>query len=307
MIRRNKALHLLLRCCKIATDHKCQWLFVTCGIYHKGERMDQRELLKDKKRIVIKIGSSSITHKSTGHISVSKLEKFVRQISDLKNAGKEVVLVTSGAQAVGVSSLNLSERPVEIEKRQAIAAVGQASLMTLYQKLFREYNQIPGQVLITKDVVEEPTRLNNAMNTFKALLDYNVIPVVNENDTVATDEIIFGDNDTLSAIVATMVKADLLILLSDIDGLYEADPNQNPDAKLIDIVEIVDESIERMATGSVSRVGTGGMTTKIQAAKIATNDNIDMVIANALEPLVIERIIDGEHIGTLFLGQHRKV
>lgn len=260
----------------------------------------RRSELIDKKRIVIKIGSSSITHSKTGHISVSKMEKFVRQIADLKNSGKEVVLVTSGAQAVGVSALNLSERPTNIEEKQAIAAVGQASLMTLYQKLFREYNNIVGQVLITKDLLEHSSRKQNAINTFNALLHMGVIPIVNENDTVATEEIEFGDNDTLSAIVSELINADLLILLSDIDGLYDSDPRNNSNAQLIDKVQEINVNIERMASGSTSKVGTGGMSTKIQAARIATSNGIDMIIANANTEHIIERIINGEIIGTIF-------
>ncbi len=268
--------------------------------------MKHRTHLSDKKRIVIKIGSSSITHESTGHISLAKLEKYVRQIADLKNSGREVVLVTSGAQAVGVSTMNLPVRPDRIDQRQAIAAVGQASLMMIYQKLFREYSQIAGQVLITKDVVDHPVRLQNAINTFKALLEYNVIPIVNENDSVAYDEILFGDNDTLSAIVAKMVDADLLILLSDIDGLFDEDPRENPEATLINTVHDVNDDIESMASGSKSAVGTGGMSTKIMASKIATEAGIDMIIANATEPQVIERVMSGELIGTLFKGIPRK-
>lgn len=262
--------------------------------------MANRQALKDKKRIVIKIGSSSLTHQETGHISLTKMEKLVRQISDLKHMGKEVIVVTSGAQAVGISALNLDKKPTQIERKQAVASVGQASLMVLYQKLFREYNIIPSQVLITKDVVEEPKRKQNATNTFRALLDYNVVPIVNENDTVSTDEIEFGDNDTLSAIVAELVSADLLILLSDIDGLFEENPTINPDAKLVSEVMGVTEEVKQMAGGSGSKVGTGGMTTKLQAAIIANSSGIDMVIAHAHRPHVIQDIISGEAVGTLF-------
>lgn len=261
--------------------------------------------LSGKKRIVIKIGSSSITHEETGHLSIAKMEKYVRQIADLKNSGREVVLVTSGAQAVGVSTLNLPKKPDRIDQRQAIAAVGQASLMMIYQKLFREYSQTAGQVLITKDVVDEPVRLANTVNTFRALLEYNVVPIVNENDSVAYDEILFGDNDTLSAIVAKMVDADLLILLSDIDGLFDADPRTNPEASLINTVHDVNEDIESMASGAKTSVGTGGMSTKIIASKIATKAGIDMIIANAQEPYVIQRIMEGELLGTLFKGEER--
>lgn len=262
--------------------------------------MNTRLKLIDKKRIVIKIGSASLTYKETGHINFSKMEKFVRQISDLKNRGKEVILVTSGAIAVGVNALTMENKPQKIEDKQAVAAVGQAALIMLYQKLFREYNQIVGQVLITKDLIQHPGRKVNAINTFNALLHFGAIPVVNENDTVATEEIEFGDNDTLSAIVAGLVKADLLILLSDINGLYDCDPSKNPEAKLISEVTEIDEKIENMASGAASKVGTGGMITKIEAAKLANKFDIDMVIANSDTDQIIDRIINGEDIGTIF-------
>ena len=263
-----------------------------------------REMLRDANRIVVKVGSSSLTHKETGHISISKMEKMIRQLADLKNSGKEVVLVSSGAQAVGISALNLKERPLDIDKKQAVASVGQASLMMIYQKLFREYGLVSSQVLITKDIVDLPNRKLNATNTFSALLDYGVIPIVNENDTVATDEIEFGDNDTLSAIVAELVKADLLILLSDIDGLYDSDPTVNGDATLIKEITLIDDTVFRMASGSNSNVGTGGMITKVEAAKLATGDGIHMVIANSETPNVLQQIIEGEHVGTLFMADN---
>ena len=262
-----------------------------------------RQALLDKKRIVVKVGSSSLTHQETGHISIAKLEKLIRQLADLKNSGKDVVLVSSGAQAVGISALNLSEKPKEIEKKQAVASVGQASLMMIYQKLFREYSLVSSQVLITKDIIDHPKRKSNATNTFEALLAYGVIPIVNENDTVATDEIEFGDNDTLSAIVAELVSADLLILLSDIDGLYDSDPTMSMDARLITDIATIDDQVTEMASGSNSEVGTGGMITKIEAARIATEAGIDMVIANSETPQVLSKIINGERIGTHFWGR----
>jgi len=262
--------------------------------------MKTRNIIKDKKRIVIKIGSSSLTHKETGHISVSNMERFVRQITDLKNSGKEVVLVSSGAIAVGLSALNIKNKPQDLSEKQAIAAVGQASLMMIYQKLFREYNKTVGQVLITKDLIEHEGRKKNAINTFKALLEYGTIPIVNENDTVSTEEIEFGDNDNLSALVATLVNADLLIILSDIDGLYDNDPKANPNAQLIHEVYSVDESIETMASGAGSKVGTGGMVTKLQAAKLATEYGIDTIIANSETHHVIYRIMEMDEIGTIF-------
>ncbi len=262
--------------------------------------MENRIHLSDINRIVIKIGSSSITHESTGHISIQKLEHFVRQVADLKNAGKEVIIVTSGAQAVGISALNLSGKPDLLAEKQAVAAVGQASLMMIYQKLFREYNHQVGQILITKDVVDNEERFNNTKNTMQSLLQMHVIPIVNENDTVSTEEIEFGDNDRLSATVAILSEADLLILLSDIDGLYDMDPKIHKDAQVIHFVDTLDDDIYKMAGVSKSKVGTGGMLTKLMAADMVTKEGIDMIIANSNTPYVIQRIKDGEVIGTIF-------
>lgn len=263
--------------------------------------MNYRQELKNKKRIVIKIGSSSLTHNETGHISIEKMERFVRQISDIKNSGKEIILVTSGAQAVGISALNLTTKPNKLSEKQAIAAVGQASLIMLYQKFFREYNHVVGQVLITKDLVEREVRKQNAINTFKSLLYFGIIPIVNENDTVSTEEIEFGDNDNLSAIVAELTNSDLLIILSDIDGLFDKNPKTNPEAKLITEVTQINDSIIKMASGAGSKVGTGGMITKIEAAKFANSNKIDMIIANSEEDHVINKILNGETVGTLFI------
>lgn len=262
--------------------------------------MIERAHLENSKRIVIKIGSSSLTHKITGHISLQKMEKLVRQIADLKNSGKQVILVSSGAQAVGRSVLRLEKKPVIIEKKQAVASVGQASLMMLYSKLFKEYNIVIGQVLITKDILYETKRRENAINTFKALLDYDVVPIVNENDTVATDEIEIGDNDTLSAVVAEIINADLLILLSDIKGLYDQEPSKNPGARLIDEVSELTDEILKMGSGASNNMGTGGMSTKLEAAKITTRHNIEMVIAHSEIEHVLQKIVEGEKIGTLF-------
>ncbi|MCR5792327.1 MAG: glutamate 5-kinase [Lachnospiraceae bacterium] len=259
-----------------------------------------RELLKDKKRIVIKLGSTTITHPETEALNLIKLEKLVRIITDLRNQNKEVVLVSSGAIAVGRKALGLKQKPTELSQRQACAAIGQAKLMMVYQKLFAEYNQTTAQVLMTKYTMINKVNRANARNTFRELLSYGVVPIVNENDTVSTDEIEFGDNDTLSAIVAAIVDADLLILMSDIDGLYSDDPNVNKDAKFIDYVEKVDERLDNMAKDSNSSLGTGGMTTKISAAKIACDSGADMVIANGEDIGNIYRVINGEPIGTLF-------
>ena len=272
--------------------------------------MNGREILKDKKRIVIKIGSSSLTHKETGNLNLNKLEKLVRVLCDLRNQGKDVVLVSSGAIAVGRKILGLKEKPVEISKKQACASIGQASLMTVYQKLFSEYHQVTSQVLITKNVMINDLSRRNARNTFEELLNYGVIPVVNENDTISTYEIEFGefgDNDHLSAIVAALIGADLLILLSDIDGLFTDDPNTNKDAKFIDIVpEITEEYLSMGKSTSKSNVGTGGMSAKISAARIATDSGADMIIANGEDVEIIDRIVSGEQIGTLFLSHKNK-
>lgn len=267
----------------------------------------ERETLKDKKRIVIKIGSSSLTHACTGDLNLTKIEKLIRVISDLKGEGKEVVLVSSGAIAAGRQALGHHSRPGTIAEKQAFAAVGQARLMMVYQKLFAEYNQIAAQVLLTKNTMTHDVNRYNAQNTFDELLKLGTIPVVNENDTVSTSEIPlvdnFGDNDRLSAIVAALIGADLLILLSDIDGLYSDDPRQNPDAKFIDLVErITPELMEMGKSTSGSDVGTGGMAAKLAAARIATDGGSDMVIANGDHVEVIQEIVAGEEKGTLFIA-----
>jgi glutamate 5-kinase len=264
--------------------------------------MEDRLYLKDKKRIVIKVGSSSIIHESTGGLDYTKLEKLIRIISDLKNQDKDVVLVSSGAIGVGAKVLGLQRKPRTTSLRQACASVGQGQLMMIYQKLFYEYHQIASQVLLTFDVISSQERRQNAINTFNELLQLDVIPVVNENDTVAIEEvdINFGDNDTLSAIVASMIHADLLLLLTDIDGLYTDDPRVNPNATLIPVVERIDDKIEAMAKGAQSQYGTGGMTTKIAAAKIATNSDSDMVILSGDDIGNISRVLNGENVGTLF-------
>lgn len=266
--------------------------------------MSYREKLKDKKRIIVKIGSSSITHSETGALNLTKLEILVRELCDLKNMGKDVILVSSGAIAVGRQSIGFHHRPKTVAEKQACAAIGQAQLMMIYQKLFSEYGHQAAQVLMTKNTMVDNLSRKNATNTFEELLALGVIPIVNENDTVATYEIQFGDNDTLSAIVAALVGADFLLLLSDIDGLYTDDPRRCPDARFIDTVEQIDEDLMRMGKGSGSDVGTGGMATKLSAAKIATASGADMVIANGDDFHVIHRILQGANIGTLFKGEH---
>ena len=268
-----------------------------------------RDFLKDKKRIVVKIGSSSLMHSETGKLDLLKIERLVRALVDLKNSGKEVILVSSGAIAVGKTAIGLHERPDELPVKQACAAIGQAKLMMVYQKLFAEYGTIAAQVLLTKYTMLNPVTRTNAENTFKELLHIGAIPVVNENDTVSTYEIeqvqSFGDNDKLSALVASITEADLLILLSDIDGLYTDDPNKNPDAKFINVVDKIDEQLMNMGKNSSgSSVGTGGMSAKLVAAQIATYSGTDMVITNGNDVTNISRIINGENTGTLFL-QHQ--
>ena len=259
-----------------------------------------REEIKDKKRIVIKIGSSSLQHKETGGLDYTKLDVLVRELCNLANQGKEVVLVSSGAIAVGKRAVHIGKEDNPIAVKQACAAIGQARLMMTYQKLFAEYNHVAAQVLMTKNTIAEPLNRFNAKNTFSELLKLGAIPIVNENDTVSTFEIEFGDNDTLSAIVAALIDADLLILLSDIDGLYTDDPNKNPEAEFISVVDHLDDSIMGMGKGTSSSVGTGGMGTKLSAARIATSSGADMIIANAADVRIIHRIMDGREYGTLF-------
>ena len=259
-----------------------------------------REEIKDKKRIVIKIGSSSLQHKETGGLDYTKLDVLVRELCNIANQGKEVVLVSSGAIAVGKRAVHIGKEDNPIAVKQACAAIGQARLMMTYQKLFAEYNHVAAQVLMTKNTIAEPLNRFNAKNTFSELLKLGAIPIVNENDTVSTFEIEFGDNDTLSAIVAALIDADILILLSDIDGLYTDDPNKNPDAEFISVVDHLDDSIMGMGKGTSSSVGTGGMGTKLSAARIATSSGADMIIANAADVRIIHRIMDGREYGTLF-------
>lgn len=264
--------------------------------------MDYRKNLKNKKRIVIKIGSSSLMHENTGEVDFLKVEKLVRILSDIKNQGKDVLLVSSGAIAVGSKSLGFKRRPETLTMKQACAALGQGELMMLYQKLFREYNHLAAQVLLTFDAITNDERRRNAMNTLVQLLDLDIIPVINENDTVATEEIEFGDNDTLSAIVAKLTNADFLILLTDIDGLYTDDPGKNPDAERIPLVEEITPEIEKMGKGAGSNVGTGGMATKIAAAKIATDCGTDMAIINSKNLELIDHLLKGKDVGTLFIA-----
>ncbi len=266
---------------------------------------EKRDFLRDKKRIVIKIGSSSLQHPETGDLDYTKLDVLVRELCDLRNRGKDVVLVTSGAIAVGRKAIMVSDAKGDdpIAVKQACAAIGQARLMMTYQKIFAEYNQVAAQILMTKNTIIDNLNRYNARNTFAELFKLGVIPIVNENDTIATYEIEIGDNDTLSSIVAALVGADLLILLSDIDGLYTDDPNTNPNAQFIEVVDGLTDELMNMGKKSTgSDVGTGGMNTKLQAARIAGSIGLDMVIANSKDIKVIHRIVDGQNIGTLFLA-----
>lgn len=269
--------------------------------------MNIREAVKDKKRIVIKIGSSSLMHNETGRLNLGKIEKLVRTIVDIKNSGKDVVLVSSGAIAVGRMAIGLNEKPDELPVKQACAAIGQAKLMMVYQKIFAEYSTTAAQVLMTKATVMNDKSRRNAQNTFNELLNLGAVPIVNENDTVSTYEIkqvqTFGDNDRLSAIVTSIIDADLLILLSDIDGLYTDDPNANPDARFINQVDVIDDKLLNMGKStSGSGVGTGGMATKLKAAGIAVSSGADMVIANGNDIDNIAKIMSGADVGTLFVS-----
>ena len=268
--------------------------------------MDRKEILRQKKRIVIKVGTTTITYEETGNISLEKLEKFVRILINLRNKGKEVIVVSSGAVGVGRAALGLDKRPDTEAAKQACAAVGQARLMMIYEKLFNEYSQLTAQVLLTKESVTNEECRKNAKRTFDELFRMNVVPIVNENDAISVDELAygnFGDNDTLAANVAELVKADLLILMSDIEGLYTDDPRQNPHARFIHTVVKIDEKLENMAKGSSSDFGTGGMSTKVNAAKIVTGSGADMVIASGDNIYAINDIMAGKKIGTLFLSR----
>lgn len=252
-------------------------------------------------RIVIKVGTSTLTH-STGKLNIRRVELLCKVMSDLKNAGHELVLVSSGAIAMGIGKMNLTRKPTDIPSKQALAAIGQCELMYIYDKLFSEYHHTVAQVLLTGSDVEDPQRHLNFQNTMFKLLEMGAFPVINENDTVATAEIAVGDNDTLGAIVATNIRADLLILMSDIEGLYTADPRQDPNARLIPLVEEITPDILALAGGSGSELGTGGMVTKLRAAKMCMDAGCDMIITNGTRPNDLYRIVDGENVGTRFKG-----
>ena len=260
--------------------------------------------LKNPKRVVIKVGTSTLTYE-TGKTNLRRMERLVRVLADLTNSGIEVALVTSGAIGVGVGKLGLREKPKDTPSRQAAATVGQCELMFMYDKLFSEYGNVIGQLLITKSDVENEERRTNLINSFDKLFEFGAIPIINENDSVAVEEIVFGDNDTLSATVAKLIKADALVILTDIDGLYSANPREDESAKLIPVVEEITDEIYALANAKGSSRGTGGMITKLHAAKIATDVCIDTVIMNGSEPEDLYRLFDGRQVGTHFLSSKK--
>ena len=253
-------------------------------------------------KIVVKVGTSTLAH-STGCINIRHVEELCKVLSDLKNAGHEIILVSSGAIGMGIGKLSLKEKPTDMPTKQAAAAVGQCELMYAYDKLFSEYNHTVAQILVTGLDLEDPTRYHNIKNTMNRLLELNVLPIINENDTVNTDEISVGDNDTLGAIIAVSMHADMLVLLSDIDGLYTADPHKDTSAKLIDTITEITPEIEALGGKSRSGLGTGGMATKLSAAKKCIARGTDVVIANGSAPSVLYDIVDGKNVGTRFIAK----
>lgn len=262
---------------------------------------DYRSNIKNHKKIVIKVGTSTVTYPN-GAINLRRLEQLAWVLSDLKNSGKDIVLVSSGAVGVGSGILGFKERPTDTQCKQAAASVGQASLIQIYKNFFNEYSQNVAQILLNKDDVKEGGRKEVITRTFETILNMGVIPIVNNNDAVTTDEIEFSDNDGLSAVVANIVDADLLILLTDIDALYDSNPRANPNAKRVSVVEDITDEIEAMADDKGSEFSVGGMATKISAAKLCKESKTDMIIADGSDPRVLHKIIEGEDVGTLFLG-----
>lgn len=257
---------------------------------------------KNCTRLVVKVGSSTLTHAS-GRLNLRRIESLVKTLSDLKNAGKEIILVSSGAVSAGVAKAGLGHRPESLEEKQAMASIGQSELMKIYDRFFSDYGHKVGQILMTRDVVDNPIRRTAAENTFNTLLRMGCIPIVNENDAVSTDELVkFGGNDILSAHVANLCRADLLINLSDIDGLYDSDPRKNPDATLVERVDDID-AILSYAGGAGSERGTGGMEAKLTAAKMVTKNGIPMFIMNGSDPEILYRLLDGERVGTYFVAE----
>ena len=265
-----------------------------------------RETLTSAKRIVVKVGTSTLTH-STGKLNLLRIEKLARELSDLANQGKQIILVTSGAVGAGMDRLGLKEKPKTIPEKQAAAAVGQGILLHIYEKMFGEYGQIVAQVLLTRADSVNRKRYTNSRNTLMALLNQGVIPIINENDAVAIDELKIGDNDTLSAMVASILDADLLVILSDIEGVYTANPQTSPEAELISEIADIAPEIEELAGGPGSLVGTGGMYTKIQAAKIAVNSGVTMVIASGSRDGVVREVLRGSQVGTIFISKENRL
>ena len=260
--------------------------------------------ISEKKRIVIKLGTSTLAHK-TGKLNIRRMTNLVRVISDLHNSGREIIMVSSGAVGLGAGKLGLPEKPRDTKTKQAVAAIGQCELMHVYDDMFAKYSVTVAQILLTKTIINNPNHCENFMNTVEKLVNMDVIPIVNENDTIAIDELELeiGENDSLSALVAELSRADLLLILSDIDSLYDDDPRSNPDAKPIPIVEKITPEIEAMAGGAGTSLGTGGMSTKINAAKIATSAGIDMIIMNGRDPEKLYDLFEDKEIGTLFKAQ----
>ncbi|MCF0105501.1 MAG: glutamate 5-kinase [Holdemanella sp.] len=254
-------------------------------------------------RVVVKVGTSTLAHAQTGRINIRRMENLCKVLSDIKNAGHDVILVSSGAIGMGMGKLGLNEKPTLLSEKQAAASVGQCELMYTYDKLFGEYNHTVGQILVTGADIQNEDRRINFMNTIEKLLEMKALPVINENDTIATDEIVIGDNDTLGAVVSKTIHSNLYIILSDIEGLYTCDPHSNPDAKLIHEVTEIDDSIFALAGGSSTKVGTGGMVTKLEAARIVTEAGCDMIIANGKNPNILYDIIEGKSVGTRFIGK----
>jgi glutamate 5-kinase len=265
--------------------------------------MEFRKVLRNKKRIVVKIGTSSLTFPN-GRLNFHRIEKLSIVLSKIRRKGIEVVLVTSGAIGVGASRIGMLQKPKELPRKQALAAIGQAELIRIYQKFFEENKQLVAQVLLTKDDITISQRYENAKNTLESLMKMDIIPIINENDTIATYEIEFGDNDTLSAIVATLIEADLLIMLSDIDGLFSADPRIDPSAEIIHSVFSITPDLEQLASGTGSSFSTGGMVTKLAAAKICLQAGLDCIITNGSDPSKIFDILEGKKIGTHFIANN---
>ena len=279
-----------------------RYIFHFCGQKGGKEKVEKLyAVFQNKKRIVVKVGTSTLTH-DTGKINLQRMEHLVRVLTDLRNMGKEIILVSSGTIAVGAGKIGLSEKPSTTRQKQALAAIGQATLMSIYEKFFKEYGYNTGQVLLTKFILEDELRYISAKNAFETMLQYGTIPIVNENDVISTYEIEFGDNDTLSAYVAELVEADVLVILSDINGFYDGDPKR-PDAKIIPVVHEITDEIKACAGGEGTRRGTGGMRTKLKAAEIVCSKGIDMIIANGDRPQNLYEIFHGNQVGTWFKGR----